>query len=132
MKPRLLLLHGVARTGQSWAAHRPLLAEKFDVVTPDLPGFGDAPGPFRLDSAVAGIADALDDETDAGGVRTTIVCGHSADAMVALRLAARRAAAGIGGAELHLQPGGDHLWSESEPTAFSGLLVTRACRTRLA
>ncbi len=39
-KPRLALLHGFTQTGRSWAPLLPALEERFEVLTPDLPGHG--------------------------------------------------------------------------------------------
>lgn len=211
MKPLLILIHGVARTSRMWAPHLPLLQPQVDVIAPDLPGFGVTTGPFRFDEAVAQVAADLDAGLGTGGGRTAYVCGDSAGAMVALRLAvrrpeavtglivsgvqvhpprvllalqgvfmraipaaryseddpgvtkesvltavrelgrvdlrpdlaavrartlvvcgeqdranlsaARRAAAGIAGAQLRVQPDAGHLWSEAEPEAFSRMLL---------
>jgi 2-succinyl-6-hydroxy-2,4-cyclohexadiene-1-carboxylate synthase len=38
---RLALLHGFTQTGRSWGPLLPALEERFEVLTPDLPGHGD-------------------------------------------------------------------------------------------
>src|SRR5712692_11940286 len=40
--PAVILLHGFAETSQMWRAIIPLLAEKFTLMAPDLPGIGDS------------------------------------------------------------------------------------------
>src|SRR6266853_5829457 len=40
--PAVLLLHGFAETSRMWRPLIPLLAEKFTVIAPDLPGIGDS------------------------------------------------------------------------------------------
>src|SRR5438067_10378552 len=40
--PAVLLLHGFAETSRRWRPLIPLLAEKFTVIAPDLPGIGDS------------------------------------------------------------------------------------------
>jgi pimeloyl-ACP methyl ester carboxylesterase len=40
--PAVLLLHGFAETSRMWRPVIPLLAEKFTVIAPDLPGIGDS------------------------------------------------------------------------------------------
>src|SRR6478609_10784067 len=40
--PAVLLLHGYAETSRMWRPLIPLLAEKFTVIAPDLPGIGDS------------------------------------------------------------------------------------------
>ncbi len=46
--PAVLLLHGFAETSQMWRPLIPLLAEKFTVIAPDLPGIGDSSIPQRV------------------------------------------------------------------------------------
>src|ERR1700692_4527217 len=40
--PAVILLHGYAETSRMWKPIIPLLAEKFTVIAPDLPGIGDS------------------------------------------------------------------------------------------
>src|SRR5713226_9684558 len=40
--PAVILLHGYAETSRMWTPIFPLLAEKFTVIAPDLPGIGDS------------------------------------------------------------------------------------------
>ena len=40
--PAVILLHGYAETSRMWRPIIPLLAEKFTVIAPDLPGIGDS------------------------------------------------------------------------------------------
>src|SRR5207253_7307325 len=40
--PTVILLHGYAETSRMWRPIMPLLAEKFTVIAPDLPGIGDS------------------------------------------------------------------------------------------
>jgi pimeloyl-ACP methyl ester carboxylesterase len=40
--PAVILLHGYAETSRMWRPIIPLLAEKFSVIAPDLPGIGDS------------------------------------------------------------------------------------------
>jgi len=43
--PAVLLLHGYTQTSRMWRPIMPLLAEKFTVIAPDLPGIGDSSVP---------------------------------------------------------------------------------------
>lgn len=45
--PKLLLLHGFPTAGHMFRDLLPLLAERFDVIAPDLPGFGQSEMPER-------------------------------------------------------------------------------------
>jgi pimeloyl-ACP methyl ester carboxylesterase len=40
--PAVILLHGYAETSLMWRPLMPLLANKFTVIAPDLPGIGDS------------------------------------------------------------------------------------------
>jgi pimeloyl-ACP methyl ester carboxylesterase len=82
-KPTLILLHAAGRGGRSWRRLTPLLTDAFTVLTPDLPGFNDAPGPFTMAAAVDAIA-----ELAALQERPVRLCGLSLGASVALAVAA--------------------------------------------
>jgi len=63
--PNVILIHGLCDSGQAWATHAALLSEKYTVLVPDLPGFGQsqpfADGNFaleRMQQAVFAMADA--------------------------------------------------------------------------
>ena len=40
--PTVILLHGYTQTSRMWKPIIPLLAERFTVIAPDLPGIGDS------------------------------------------------------------------------------------------
>src|SRR6266853_1865897 len=80
--PAVILLHGYAETSRMWKPIIPLLAEKFTVIAPDLPGIGDSSIP----------ADQIDMKTSASrihalvrslGVEKARVVGHDIGLMVA-------------------------------------------------
>ena len=71
-KPTLILLHAAGRGGRSWQRLTPLLSDAFTVLTPDLPGFNQAPGPFTLAAAVDAVA-----ELAAAQTRPVRLCGLS-------------------------------------------------------
>src|SRR2546425_1676320 len=84
----LILLHGYAETSLMWKPIIPLLAERFTVIAPDLPGIGDSAIP----------ADGLDMKTAAIrihalarslGVQKAEVVGHDIGLMVAYAYAAQ-------------------------------------------
>lgn len=84
----VILLHGYAETSRMWRPIMPLLAEKFTVVAPDLPGIGDSGIP----------ADGLDMKTAALrihallrslGIQKARVVGHDIGLMVAYAYAAQ-------------------------------------------
>jgi pimeloyl-ACP methyl ester carboxylesterase len=82
-KPTLILVHAAGRGGRSWRGLVPLLADDFDVLTPDLPGFAGAPGPFRMADAAASIADLA-----AAHRPPVLLCGLSLGASVVAVVAA--------------------------------------------
>src|SRR5712671_2840568 len=51
--PALILLHGYAETSRMWRPIIPLLAEKFTVIAPDLPGIGDSSIPAKTGMLIA-------------------------------------------------------------------------------
>ncbi len=86
--PAVILLHGYAQTSRMWRPIIPLLAEKFTVIAPDLPGIGDSDIP----------ADGLDMKTAAIrihalvkslGIAKARVVGHDIGLMVAYGYAAQ-------------------------------------------
>src|SRR6202047_2582799 len=86
--PAVILLHGYAETSRMWRPLMPLLAERFTVIAPDLPGIGDSAIP----------ADGADMKTAAIrihalarklGVEKARVVGHDIGLMVAYAYAAQ-------------------------------------------
>jgi 3-oxoadipate enol-lactonase len=75
----VMLLHPAATTHRTWRRVSAALADRYRVVTPDLPGHGSAPGPFTLDRAVAEVGRHLDDAPEA-----VHLCGLSLSATVAV------------------------------------------------
>ena len=84
----VILLHGYTQTSRMWRPLIPLLAKKFTVIAPDLPGIGDSEIPAEgldMKSAairVQGLAKAL-------GVSKARVVGHDIGLMVAYAYAAQ-------------------------------------------
>jgi len=86
--PTVVLLHGYTQTSRMWEPLIPLLAEKFTVIAPDLPGIGDSEIPTGgLDMKTAAIRiHALVKSLNVGKVR---VVGHDIGLMVAYAYAAQ-------------------------------------------
>ena len=86
--PAVILLHGYTQTSRMWRPIIPLLAQKFTVIAPDLPGIGDSEiAEDGLDMKTAairihGLAKAL-------GVEKARVVGHDIGLMVAYAYAAQ-------------------------------------------
>jgi len=72
----LVLLHGVGDTHRTWRRLAPLLAPRFHVLMPDLPGHGFSGRP-DASYALDWYADVLDAWMGAIGLAKAHVCGHS-------------------------------------------------------
>lgn len=84
----LILLHGFPQNHRCWEKVAPALAEHFDVIVPDLRGYGDSDAPDGAEAYakremardIVGLMDAL-------GLERAHVLGHDRGARVAYRLA---------------------------------------------
>ncbi len=86
--PAVILLHGYAETSRMWRPLIPLLADRFTVIAPDLPGIGDSDIPVRgLDMKSA--ATTIHALAKALGVVRARVVGHDIGLMVAYAYAAQ-------------------------------------------
>src|ERR1700734_1906070 len=84
----LILLHGYAETSLMWKPIIPVLAERFTVIAPDLPGIGDSDIPADgLDMKSAAIR--IHDLAKSLGVENAEVVGHDIGLMVAYAYAAQ-------------------------------------------
>jgi pimeloyl-ACP methyl ester carboxylesterase len=86
--PAVILLHGFTQTSRMWLPIMPLLAEKFTVIAPDLPGIGDSEIPKNgLDMKTAAIR--IHGLVKSLGIEKTRVVGHDIGLMVAYGYAAQ-------------------------------------------
>lgn len=84
----LVLVHGIGGSKAAWQPVIGRLAERFDVIAVDLPGFGDSPGlPATVEPTPAALAEALLAFLDKLGVGSFHVAGNSLGGWVALELA---------------------------------------------
>jgi pimeloyl-ACP methyl ester carboxylesterase len=84
----LILLHGYAETSLMWKPIIPVLAKRFTVIAPDLPGIGDSDIPASgLDMKSAAIC--IHDLAKSLGVQKAEVVGHDIGLMVAYAYAAQ-------------------------------------------
>ncbi|MDQ1047484.1 alpha/beta fold hydrolase [Streptomyces sp. V4I2] len=84
-KPTVVLLHGVGLDHTMWEPTAALLADRFTVLTPDLPGHGNRP-PVRDGVTLAELAAGVVDEIPAG----SHLVGFSLGALVAQHVALHR------------------------------------------
>jgi pimeloyl-ACP methyl ester carboxylesterase len=86
--PAVILLHGYAQTSRMWKPIIPLLAERFTVVAPDLPGIGDSDIPSdKLDMKNAAVR--IHALAKSLGIEKARVVGHNIGLMVAYAYAAQ-------------------------------------------
>ena len=84
----VLLLHGYAETSRMWRPLIPLLAKKYRVVAPDLPGIGDSDIPSNgLDMKTAAVR--MHALAKSLGIEKARVVGHDIGLMVAYAYAAQ-------------------------------------------
>jgi magnesium chelatase accessory protein len=84
--PGLLLLHGTGASAHSWRALLPRLAQRFDVLAPDLPGHGFSALPPAHGATLPGMAAAVAALLRRMQLRPALIVGHSAGVAIALRL----------------------------------------------
>jgi pimeloyl-ACP methyl ester carboxylesterase len=88
--PPLVLLHGIGHHWQAWRPVIELLADEFDVIACDLPGFGRSDRlPPGVDPTIPAYVDALAGWLGELGLQRPHVAGNSMGGAIALELAAR-------------------------------------------
>jgi pimeloyl-ACP methyl ester carboxylesterase len=123
----LVLLHGLGSSRRAWDPVIPLLAERFDVIAIDLPGFGSsAPLAGHAEPHPAAIAAAVDATLHELDVDAPHVAGNSLGGWIALELAALRAVRSI----TLLSPAG--LWRDRTPRYNRISLTTLRVLSRYA
>lgn len=83
----LLLLHGLGSSSQDWEQQIPVFSERFEVVVPDLRGFGNSekpPGPYSIRQYAEDVLDLMDQL----GFEQFHVLGYSMGGAIALQLGA--------------------------------------------
>jgi magnesium chelatase accessory protein len=105
--PVLLMLHGTGAATHSWRALLPLLAAKYTVVAPDLPGHGFTQMPTGALMSLSGMAKGVTALLKVLGLTPALVVGHSAGAAILARMCldrqiAPRALISLNGAMLPL------------------------------
>lgn len=86
----LVLVHGYLGGSAQWQSEIDHFRDRFDVIAPDLPGFGDASGEAGCDR-IGDMADRVIGLLDQLGIDAFILLGHSMGGMIAQEMAARAA-----------------------------------------
>jgi pimeloyl-ACP methyl ester carboxylesterase len=115
--PPLVLLHGAGHRRQAWRPVEKLLAPYRDVISVDLPGFGDSPGlpehlPYSLDTAITVMKEFFADL----GLDRPHVAGNSLGGLISLVLAEQ----GLVSSATALSPAG--LWSPAQRRVSLGMV----------
>ena len=84
--PVIVLLHGIAGSGQTWDPVLPWLGERFTVIAPDMLGHGSSAKP-RGDYSLGAYASGVRDLMAALGHDTATVVGHSLGGGIAMQFA---------------------------------------------
>ncbi len=84
--PVVLLLHGITQSAASWRRVIPLLAERFEVIAPDLLGHGESAKPVG-DYSMGAYASAVRDLFVLLRRRSATVVGHSLGGGIAMQFA---------------------------------------------
>lgn len=85
--PTVLLIHGTGAATHSWRRLMPILAERFDVIAPDLPGHAFTPAPRQSALSLPNMAAGLGELMKALEAEPALLVGHSAGAAIAARMA---------------------------------------------
>ena len=80
--PELLMVHGTGASTHSWESLAPMLAKRFHVTAPDLPGHGFTTSSTPSDLSLPGMARAVAGLLTVLDFRPTIAVGHSAGAAI--------------------------------------------------
>src|SRR4051794_22697924 len=83
----VILLHGFAETSRMWRPIMPLLAQKFTVIAPDLPGIGDSSIPAKTGMLIA--AQQIHELARSLKIEKARVVGYDIGLMVAYAYAAQ-------------------------------------------
>jgi magnesium chelatase accessory protein len=129
--PALLLIHGTGAATHSWRGVLPLLAQRFSVVAPDLPGHGFTPSPPPHRLSLPGMAADLGTLLRKLDVKPEIAVGHSAGAAILARMCldgriAPRLLVAINGAFMPFGGVANHLFSPLAKLLVMNPLVPRA------
>jgi magnesium chelatase accessory protein len=84
--PVVLLLHGTGASTHSWRALAPLLAERFTIVAPDLPGHAFTDTPPREGFSLRGMAHEVGELLRVLALDPAMIVGHSAGAAIMIRM----------------------------------------------
>ncbi|MDJ1137697.1 alpha/beta fold hydrolase [Streptomyces iconiensis] len=122
----VLLLHGVGHHWQAWEPVLTVLASRYDVIAPDLPGFGASPGlPDGISYGTRSVVPLLAATCAELGVERPHVVGNSLGGLLALEMGLLGHARSV----TALSPAG--FWTEAERRYAFGVLLGMRAGARL-
>ncbi len=87
----IILIHGIAESGEVWHAWVPHLARRYKVIRLDLRGFGDStPMPLDYEWSIAALADDLDAFVTRLGLARVHLAGAKLGGLISMKFAATR------------------------------------------
>lgn len=92
-RPTLLMLHGVPSSSRMYDGIMQKLGDRFHLVAPDYPGFGNSDAPANFSYTFDHLADVMQKFTDALGLARYVLFMQDYGAPVGMRLATARPAA---------------------------------------
>lgn len=137
--PEVLLIHGTGASTHSWRTLAPLLARRFTVVAPDLPGHGFSQSVAKRPLSLPVLAESVSAMVRALALRPMLVVGHSAGAAILIRCAldgllAPRGIVGINAALLPFRGAAGFLFPPLAKLMFlnplAPTLIARSARNR--
>jgi len=87
-KPTLVFVHGYLGGSLQWSAQVAVFSEYFNVITPDLPGYG-RNNQLESPDTIGGYADYVLDELNRQGIESFHLLGHSMGGMIVQEMMAR-------------------------------------------
>lgn len=84
----VILIHGFPNDGSAWNTITPVLAARYELIIPDLPGAGQSPLP-EVPLTIALMADAVNGVMEKEGIEKAVLAGHSMGGYTAMEFALR-------------------------------------------
>lgn len=84
--PNVVLIHGLCDSGEAWEKQAPILARRYRVLIPDLPGYGHSQPFTDANFALENLQQAVFAMADAEGMDTFALIGHSMGGYTALAM----------------------------------------------
>jgi 3-oxoadipate enol-lactonase len=84
----MLFIHGNLESGEVWYGWVPRMGQRYRLLRPDLPGFGQSTAPADFDWSLANFATVMSDYLDRMGVEAAHIIGAKTGGAIAMQFAA--------------------------------------------